>query len=393
MGRCLAPNPDDRYASAAQLAADLQAVADDGPLRFAREPIASRCVRWLRRNRRRLVRRRAACRWHWGSSAYSLVVARLAALRREAEVKQWVEISQAFGRGRQARTRHEPDRHGRPLWPQAMPDFAACTPKSERKTGTPERPKRSGTRPTSCSRSGNAFASPCSDSAATRAPRAGRSNRHWRNSRCPSDPDWIRRPPIEMLDSPRRTRLIDEVNELLFLWVVALDGEPARRPPGGPDLRRGAGLRHAGRTVAGDQGRDVPRNSPANRSPAQAIDPQRWRDVRPRLLSVGAPVRLGGADRRGDHMAGAGDPARAARLLVALLPGRLLRTHRAKRAGHGALSSGRRATARLSVGSMQPCASLPRARGLEPRTRRLESGPGVAPGCRLARRPGSFSAS
>ena len=38
----------------------------------------------------------------------------------------------------------------------------------------------------------------------------------------PDDPDWMRRP-LEMLDAPRRDRLIGEVNELLFLWVFALD--------------------------------------------------------------------------------------------------------------------------------------------------------------------------
>ena len=36
--RCLEPDPADRYALAAELAADLQAVADDAPLCFAREP-------------------------------------------------------------------------------------------------------------------------------------------------------------------------------------------------------------------------------------------------------------------------------------------------------------------------------------------------------------------
>ena len=49
--RCLEPEPDRRYASATELATDLQAVADDGPLRVAREPLVSRLLRWLRRNR------------------------------------------------------------------------------------------------------------------------------------------------------------------------------------------------------------------------------------------------------------------------------------------------------------------------------------------------------
>jgi serine/threonine protein kinase/predicted Zn-dependent protease len=53
--RCLDPLPEHRYQSAEQLAADLQAVADDLPLIHAREPIVSQIGRGLRRNRRRLA--------------------------------------------------------------------------------------------------------------------------------------------------------------------------------------------------------------------------------------------------------------------------------------------------------------------------------------------------
>jgi serine/threonine protein kinase/predicted Zn-dependent protease len=53
--RCLAPEPAGRYASAADLAEDLQAFADDGPLRHAREPQPARAARWVRRNRLRFA--------------------------------------------------------------------------------------------------------------------------------------------------------------------------------------------------------------------------------------------------------------------------------------------------------------------------------------------------
>ncbi len=49
--KCLAVDPARRYPDAAALAADLQAVADDAALAHAREPFASRAVRWSRRHR------------------------------------------------------------------------------------------------------------------------------------------------------------------------------------------------------------------------------------------------------------------------------------------------------------------------------------------------------
>jgi serine/threonine protein kinase len=53
--RSLEPVAARRYQSAAELSADLQAVADDLPLCHAREPWASRAGGWLRRKRRRLI--------------------------------------------------------------------------------------------------------------------------------------------------------------------------------------------------------------------------------------------------------------------------------------------------------------------------------------------------
>jgi tetratricopeptide (TPR) repeat protein len=53
--KCLEPEPGDRYATAGELAEDLQAVADDRPLRYAHEPIGSLAPRWIRGKRRALI--------------------------------------------------------------------------------------------------------------------------------------------------------------------------------------------------------------------------------------------------------------------------------------------------------------------------------------------------
>ncbi len=53
--QCLEPDPRERYQRASELAEDLDAVASDVALRHAREPWPSRAAGWLRRRRRRLA--------------------------------------------------------------------------------------------------------------------------------------------------------------------------------------------------------------------------------------------------------------------------------------------------------------------------------------------------
>ncbi len=83
--RCLAPDPDDRYANAADLALDLQAVADDRPLRFASEPWRERAYRWTRRHGRTLATASVVV-------AALLVTAGLLVRERVERNRRWVDV-------------------------------------------------------------------------------------------------------------------------------------------------------------------------------------------------------------------------------------------------------------------------------------------------------------
>lgn len=79
---CLEPEPGARYPTAGALAADLQAFAEDRPLRYTREDFPSRARRWVRRHRVRLAVS-ASILIALVSAASALVRGHIESLRRE----------------------------------------------------------------------------------------------------------------------------------------------------------------------------------------------------------------------------------------------------------------------------------------------------------------------
>jgi serine/threonine protein kinase/predicted Zn-dependent protease len=219
VNRCLAPEPVDRYQSAAELAVDLQAVADDSPLRTAREPIISRSVRWLRRNKRRLAVA-APLVVAMAVTAYTLIRAELAAIRRCAEAGHEIDLGrQAFRDGRldvainqfDAAERHS---QGNPrlqrLYESARQEGEVAKKTKEITDQTDELLADGDRLRFALLFGGDPVAAYQSVQTALA------------KFALPSNRQWLAQPIMRLLDVPRRESLRSEANELLFLWVWAL---------------------------------------------------------------------------------------------------------------------------------------------------------------------------
>jgi serine/threonine protein kinase/tetratricopeptide (TPR) repeat protein len=236
--RCLTAEPHERYPSASALAADLQAVADDAPLRVAREPMANRVLRSLRRNRRRLL---------IAVPSALIVTALLTTLgaveaeraRVKGQIKQWIADGEAARREENylvAQTQFSAAlrlAHGRAGFESLRAAAEAGRARSTEAIATQKQiddflRESEPLKFTFLGFGGDA------------ASASRRLTELLKPFAVLDEAEWFRRGGLASLQSASKQRLLTAANEMLFLWVIASDvpgdAEMARRAVAQCDL-------------------------------------------------------------------------------------------------------------------------------------------------------------
>lgn len=274
--RCLAPDPRDRYRTALELARDLQAVADDAPLRHAREPWTNRAVRFSRRNRQLLsvtaplaliAALLAVGTVQWNRQRERLTSQVRELLLSGAEMLKTDQLDRADAQFDLALKLI--DRGGQVVETQEIVATGRLSGDLEDLRGL-AREQRELTRLT---REVRSTADALSEQAeALRWQLLGFGHREVDPTASVlrmlqplfvlQSPDWRQRAELEQLDQPRRARLIEDVEDVLYLWAVAIDGQLDRAT----SAAQRAELAECGRAICG-----VLRRTGAG-GPAEALD-------------------------------------------------------------------------------------------------------------------------
>ena len=216
--RCLAPDPDHRYQTAADLALDLQAVADDSPLTFAREPWRPRVSRWLRRHRSRLAIV-VTVLLAVGASVALLVRSEAESVRRESDARALIRDGERSGL------------RGEPEAAAAQFSRALALLKGRHNLEPIRLEAARGREAADAARVVRDRATTFFEEAEPLrfallgfvGDRAGASRRlliALRPFGVLESRSWADSPDLARLDDARRARLLREVDDLLFFWVV-----------------------------------------------------------------------------------------------------------------------------------------------------------------------------
>jgi serine/threonine protein kinase/predicted Zn-dependent protease len=226
---CLQPKPEQRYQTAADLAADLQAAADDEPLLHAAEPTLSVARRWIKRNSRR------------AALAAPLVIAALALgiwqnqsrIARETAgftIRQFIDearIAEANANFSYARDLY----HIAETLAAEHPQFALLQQQAHEKYKLADEAWKWRERADQLFQDAEELRFRLLGFTSDPDSAFPRIEETLQPFYVLSNPDWARAAHINLLDPAQQARLPTEVNELLFLWLLAMEQAHAGDQP------------------------------------------------------------------------------------------------------------------------------------------------------------------